>query len=236
LIGLGVKLRVANMPSLTPETPDGFFMFLIQMGLDQREVDVLRQRTSDGMEAKLRAGGWPNKAPEGYLNKERPLKSNKYERWVELDPKQGPVLREAWDLLLTKRYTLDQICEELTKRGHTRSEQRPWAWKDPKTGRRRTAKNRLHEIFHNAFYAFCLSAKSCRHGNMMGRLYKRTDPSVKLGSECQDLTGFHLCRHLVLWGKNLSGLLGRGAARQKLTIGSTWSKVIPRRNTLPQRR
>jgi len=31
---------------------------LIQMGLAQREVDVLHQRTADGMEAKLRAGGW----------------------------------------------------------------------------------------------------------------------------------------------------------------------------------
>jgi hypothetical protein len=30
---------------------------LIQMGLAQREVDVLRQRIEDGMEAKLRAGG-----------------------------------------------------------------------------------------------------------------------------------------------------------------------------------
>lgn len=48
LISLGVKLRVANMPSLMPETPDGFFMFLLQMGLAQREVDVLRERTRDG--------------------------------------------------------------------------------------------------------------------------------------------------------------------------------------------
>ena len=59
------------MPTLTPEEPDGFFMFLIQMGLAQREVDVLRQRTAHGMEAKMRAGGWPQRAPEGYINKER---------------------------------------------------------------------------------------------------------------------------------------------------------------------
>ncbi len=63
LIGWGIKIRVAHMPSLMPETPDGFFMFLLQMGMAQREVDVLRQRTADGMEAKLRAGGWPHKAP-----------------------------------------------------------------------------------------------------------------------------------------------------------------------------
>jgi DNA invertase Pin-like site-specific DNA recombinase len=153
LISLGIKIRVANMPSLRAEEPDGFFMFLIQMGMAQREVDVLAQRTADGMEAKLRNGGWPNRAPEGYVNKERPLGSNKYERWVEADPKYFKPLKEAWKMLLSDRYTLEQICEELTKHGHTRSSGRPWAWNDPRTGARRTAKNRLHEIFHHPFYA-----------------------------------------------------------------------------------
>jgi len=110
LISLGIKLRVANMPTLMPETPDGFFMFLLQMGPAQREVDVLRERTRDGMDAKLRAGGWRQKAPEGYINRER-LISNKYERWVEPNPEFNRSLAEGWDLLLTGRYTLRQICE-----------------------------------------------------------------------------------------------------------------------------
>jgi hypothetical protein len=29
LIGLGIKIRAAHMPTLRPEEPDGFFMFLI---------------------------------------------------------------------------------------------------------------------------------------------------------------------------------------------------------------
>jgi len=153
LIALGIKIRIANMPSLQPENPDGFFMFLIQMGMAQREVDVLAQRTRDGIEAKLRAGGWPHPAPEGYVNRERQISSNKYERWVEMDPKHAKPLKEAWDLLLTGRYTLDQICEELTQRGHVRSSGRPWAWNDPKSGGRRTARNRLHEFFNKPFYA-----------------------------------------------------------------------------------
>ena len=77
LISLGIKIRIANMPGLQPENPDGFFLFLLQMGLAQREVDVLAQRTAGGMEAKMRAGGWPHKAPEGYINKERQISSNK---------------------------------------------------------------------------------------------------------------------------------------------------------------
>jgi len=176
LIGLGVKIRVANMPSLQPEDPDGFFMFLIQMGMAQREVDVLAQRTSDGMEAKLRAGGWPGKAPEGFANKERPLGSNKYERWIEADPNCFPPLKEAWQMLLTGRYKLDEICEELNKRGYVRSSGRPWAWDDPKSGRRIQASNRLHEIFHNPFYAGWAVSK--RFDIKVGEVRGKWDPVV----------------------------------------------------------
>lgn len=176
LISLGIKIRVANMPSLRPEEPDGFFMFLLQMGLAQREVDVLAQRTADGMEAKLRAGGWAHKAPDGYLNKERLVSSNKYDRWVELDPSCEPVLKTAWELLLTERYTLSQICEELTKRGYTRVSGRPWAWSEPETGNRRTAFNLLHKIFHNPFYAGW--ATSQRFGIRVGDVKGKWQPII----------------------------------------------------------
>jgi len=176
LISLGIKIRVANMPTLTPESPDGFFMFLIQMGLAQREVDVLRQRTADGMEAKLRAGGWPHKAPEGYVNKEMHISSGKYDRWVETDPVYNQGIRTAWELLLTGRHTLEEICEELTKRGFTRSTDRPWAWTDPKTGRRVKAKQRLHKIFHTPFYAGWAVSK--RFGVEMGEVRGHWEPTV----------------------------------------------------------
>lgn len=70
-----------------------------------------------------------------------------------MDPRYAKPLKEAWELFFTGRYTLGQICEELTQWGHVRSTGRPWAWNDPKTGGRRTARNRLHEIFNNPFYA-----------------------------------------------------------------------------------
>ena len=176
LIGMGIKVRVASSPSLRPEEPDGYFMFLIQMGMAQREVDVLAQRTADGMEAKLRAGGWAHKAPEGYVNKERPLGSNKYERWVEVHPIDIQPIKEAWEMLLTDRYTLDQICEELTRRGHVRSSGRPWVWDDPKSNRRKTAKNRLHKIFHHPFYAGWVT--SDRFNIKMGEIRGKWEPAV----------------------------------------------------------
>jgi DNA invertase Pin-like site-specific DNA recombinase len=178
LISLGIKIRVANMPSLTPEEPDGFFMFLIQMGLAQREVDVLAQRTADGMEAKLRNGGWPQKAPDGYVNKERQVSSNKYERWVEKDPDTSRVIREAWDLLLTGNYTLEQICQTLADKGYTRASGRPWVWNDPRTGALRNAKPRLHKILHHPFYAGWVVSE--RFGIKIGEVRGQWEPIVSM--------------------------------------------------------
>ena len=164
------------MPSLMPETPDGSFFFHMMMGMGQLEVDVLRQRTGDGMEAKLRAGGWAHKAPEGYMNKEKLIKKGKYDRWVEQDPDQIQMIRDAWDLLLTGRYTLAQICEELALRGYIRSSGRPWSWNDPKDGVRRQAKNQLQRTFHNPFYAGWVTSK--RFGIAYGEVRGNWDPIV----------------------------------------------------------
>ena len=176
LINLGIKIRVSHMPSLMPETPDGFFMFLLQMGMAQREVDVLRQRTSDGMEAKLRAGGWPHKAPEGYINRERLVSSNKYDRWVEQNPKTIHMVREAFDLLLTDRYTLAGICEELAARGYTRSNGLPWVWNNAKTGERLDARTRLFELFHNPFYVGWVVSE--RFGIKIGEIKGQWEPII----------------------------------------------------------
>lgn len=173
---MGINIRVAHMPSLGPEEPDGFFMFLIQMGLAQREVDVLRQRTADGMEAKLRIGGWPQKAPNGYLNNERLISSNKYERWVEKDADFNHVTRKAWDMNLTDSFTLEQVCEELAAKGYTRASRRPWAWNNLAIGVRRVAKNCLHNIFHNSFYAGWVV--SDRFGIKIGEVRGQWEPII----------------------------------------------------------
>ena len=50
----------------------------------------------------------------------------RYERWIEPDPEQFKVWRLAWDLLLTDKYTLGEICEELHARGFRYRTGRPF--------------------------------------------------------------------------------------------------------------
>jgi Recombinase len=73
--------------------------------------------------------------------------------YLAIEPGRAKVWREAWDLLLTDRYTLDQICEQLHNRGYTRRSGKPWVVIDPKTGAKRYASSHLQRTFHMAFYA-----------------------------------------------------------------------------------
>jgi DNA invertase Pin-like site-specific DNA recombinase len=176
LVSLGIKIRMASMPSLAPETPDGSMMFYLLMTLAQYEVDVLRMRTDGGMKAKLLAGGWAHKAPEGYKNCERAVSSNKYDRWVEIDNYYIKGIRRAWQLLLTDEYTLVQICQLLSKEGYSRSSGRPWSWIDPKTKEVGTADVSLYKVFHNPFYAGWVISE--KHEIKEGQIKGNWEPAV----------------------------------------------------------
>ena len=45
---------------------------------------------------------------------------------MEIDPQQAKVWRYAWDLLLTDRYTLAEICEKLYERGYRLKNGKPF--------------------------------------------------------------------------------------------------------------
>ena len=86
------------------------------------------------------------------------------------------MIRDAWDLLLTDRCTLAQICEELTARGYVRNSGVPWAFEDPKTGQRRQAKNNLQAIFCKPLYAGWVTSK--RFGIVMGEVRGDWEPVI----------------------------------------------------------
>jgi DNA invertase Pin-like site-specific DNA recombinase len=163
---LGIIVRFASHPDLDPADADDRLYLNILFGMAKRESAVTARRVKGGMASKLLKGGWPWLAPDGYVNKEirlsqlgeeEQLKHAQYKRWVELDPEQAKVWREAWDLLLTDRYSLQAICEELHKRGYKFVSGRPFVVvKRSRTspeGIRTRHIQALSKAFHNWFYA-----------------------------------------------------------------------------------
>ena len=156
---LGICIRFADYPELDPIDPDDRILVSLSFTLARRESIKIGQRARGGMHAKLRAGGYVGVAPDGYINCERKtdsgekLQSGRYTRWIEIDLEQAKVWRLAWDLLLTDRYTLAQICEELYARGHRFRSGIPLVKITPKLKKRNPQTNRLSKVFHNWTYA-----------------------------------------------------------------------------------
>jgi hypothetical protein len=183
LRNLGIQIVPATNPALDISTPDGWLVFTFLLGMGEHEVGVLRMRTEGGMKAKLLDGHSVSLAPDGYINRRRQISGDRYEKWVEIDPERAPILRLAWDLLLTGNYSLDQICEELDQRGYLRRCGKPWHRVDPQ-GRVSTAAAELSKTFRNPFYAGWIISE--RFGITRGQVHSQagglvTDEEFDLG-------------------------------------------------------
>lgn len=162
LNALGITVRIATYPSLDPTTPDGRMVVGILFTVARFESDRTGQRSKEGMLTKLLEGGWPFKAPDGYLNRETKINQSnsiadrlnnaRYKRWVELDPEQAKVWRYAWDLLLEDKHSLAEICETLHQRGYKLKSGALFVRLTP-SGMRRPNVGAVSRIFHNWFYA-----------------------------------------------------------------------------------
>ncbi len=104
LTSLGIVVRFAAHPDLDPADMDDRLYLNILFGMAKREAAVIAKRCTNGMLSKLLRGGWPWRAPDGYLNKEARLSEldnatdedrhghAKYKRWVVIDL-EGRIIR-----------------------------------------------------------------------------------------------------------------------------------------------
>jgi DNA invertase Pin-like site-specific DNA recombinase len=158
LQALGTKIYFANSPTSDPLDVDNRFITIVKLGIARQESAQIGQRVRGGLRTKLLQGGWVGKAPDGYLNCEQrtsisdKMVAGQYYRWIELDPKQAPVWRMAWSLLLENRHTLEDICILLNQNGFTYRSGRPFVT-ILKNGQLSHTANALSRILHNWFYA-----------------------------------------------------------------------------------
>ncbi len=89
-------------------------LLYIEFGMAEKYIDDLSRNVKRGNRAKLERGGWPNMAPLGYLN-------DRLTKLVHTDAERFPLIRRAWDLLLTGRYSAPQIRQTMTAEWDYRS-------------------------------------------------------------------------------------------------------------------
>jgi DNA invertase Pin-like site-specific DNA recombinase len=140
LIDAGVSVHFAN-ESVDLQSRGGRLSADIQAVVAADYVRNLREETLKGIYGRLKQGLYPFGAPVGYLNRGRgEVKA--------IDPTRGPLIRTAFELYATGRYTLETLGVELQRRGLSNRCGRP------------ITVNGLSHILNNPFYTGLIRMRS----------------------------------------------------------------------------
>ncbi len=80
---------------------------------NRQKADFVRA----GMRQLLEQGGWPWRAPLGYVNRQEQLDAKHVRKWVAPDPETAPLVRRAFELAASGEMSLRAICTEVARLG-----------------------------------------------------------------------------------------------------------------------
>jgi DNA invertase Pin-like site-specific DNA recombinase len=110
---LGVQL--ASVTENLEDSPAGKLIESILAALNEFYSASLGQEVRKGQHQKLREGGWPGRAPLGYLNKRGP--DGRGPSVLEPDPDRDWLVRQAFELYGSGEWSLTALSAELADRG-----------------------------------------------------------------------------------------------------------------------
>lgn len=89
---------------------DDKFLMTLDFGIAKKYVDDLSTNVKRGIRTKVEKGGWPTKAPFGYLND----KANKI---IYPDPVRAPLVAELFDLYIKGGYSIKELVNIMYDKG-----------------------------------------------------------------------------------------------------------------------
>ena len=105
---LGVRARY--VVGDVPYTPQGELSRDVQLSVAKYYLGNLREEVKKGMEEKVAQGGWPHRAPFGYLN-------DKGTRCLVVDHVRAPLIRHAFERYASGAVSVRDLTEELFSLG-----------------------------------------------------------------------------------------------------------------------
>ena len=124
-------------------SPEGIMMLQLALSQSQYFSSKLGKDVKRGLEKKVSLGWLPGVAPEGYLND---VRLEKGQRTLITDKKRAPLLRKAFEMMLTGSYTAQAVYNEMIKWGYTTRQK-------PKMGGQMISRSAWYKILANPFYA-----------------------------------------------------------------------------------
>ena len=131
---LGIIVESVSEPG-DASTPAGYISRRMMQIISTWYSKNLAIEVKKGLLKKVEIGGWPKQAPFGYVNKH-----DKNSAWVDVDPKNGPFVTEAFRQVGTGKWTLESWAAQACSLGYR-----------SRLGNR-IARSKWSQIFHNRFY------------------------------------------------------------------------------------
>jgi len=122
---------------------DSGLIMSVMAGMGNQFILDLQKNTKRGLEAKAKKGWLPSGAKPGYLNDPNATSGNKT---ILPDPIRFPLIKKAWDLLLTGSYNPPQILDMLNDEWGYRTVTRK------KLGGKPMARSQIYRMFNDPFY------------------------------------------------------------------------------------
>lgn len=135
---LGVRARY--VVSDIPEGPQGELLRDVNLSVAKFYLNNLREEVKKGMDEKVAQGGWPHRAPTGYVN-------DKSTRTIVVEPESAEFVRIAFRRYATGTVSLSDLAAELHALGFRSREGK------------RVGSSALHKMLRNPFYRGLLPYK-----------------------------------------------------------------------------
>lgn len=136
---LGIEIIT---PSKTYTTNDLLLMY-VEFGMANQFISDLSKDTKRGLKAKAEKGWLPSGAKAGYMNDKYAERGNKT---VVIDPERYPLIRKAWETMLTGTHSPIQVLRKLNNE---------WGYRTPKhkrIGGKPMSRSQIYKTFTDPFY------------------------------------------------------------------------------------
>jgi site-specific DNA recombinase len=108
------EVRLASVVENVDDSVSGQLVENIMASLAQFYSANLAEEVKKGMRQKVLKGGWPHKPPRGYVvARDATTKEGR----IEIHPRQGPLMRRAFELYATGIYSMRSLADRLAKEG-----------------------------------------------------------------------------------------------------------------------
>jgi site-specific DNA recombinase len=129
----GLIVEIKTPEKIYKNISEDKFMMSLEFGIAKKYVDDLSVNVKRGNRAKLEKGGWPNKAPLGYLN-------NRLDHTIETDKQRSGYITRAFILYSTGSYSLKEVANILYDEGLRT------------TAGNKIGKSKIHQVLTSPFY------------------------------------------------------------------------------------